>query len=325
MEELISVIIPVYKVEEYIDRCLDSVVSQTYHNLEIILIDDGSPDRCPEICDNWAKKDSRFKVIHQKNMGVAEARNTGLDSFTGKYLAFVDSDDCIEPDMIETLYRKLKVTEADIVICGIDKKNIDGTDWIEQYPICNEVLTSEGVFRRSIENGGWQYTVLWNKLYTREVIGDVRFISKKIHEDEMFCSILFTRCKKVVCMEKKLYHYLQRPNSIMTGSDAIEHLDGVEAMIRRYYIVKENGMKKFCTPLVDIIICVYVNLPKTLTKQETKEQKKRIQEIYKMIQVMYMDYNVFFHVIPPGNAVLFIHNIIYGIKQKLRIFKKKRN
>lgn len=114
----ISVIVPVYKTEQYLNRCVQSITDQTYKNLEIILVDDGSPDNCPEMCDQWAKKDERIKVIHKRNGGISSARNAGLDSATGDYIMFADSDDWMEPDMAEFLYRLIVKYDADISRCG---------------------------------------------------------------------------------------------------------------------------------------------------------------------------------------------------------------
>ena len=126
-EELISIIVPVYKVEKYLDKCINSIVSQTYKNLEVILVDDGSPDSCGKMCDEWTKKDTRIKVIHKENGGLSDARNFGLDCAKGKYIQFVDSDDYIEKDMIEFLYKNLKENNADISICSnymVDEENV---------------------------------------------------------------------------------------------------------------------------------------------------------------------------------------------------------
>ena len=119
MEDLISIIIPVYKVEKYIYKCIDSVLNQTYKNLEIILVDDGSPDKCPEICEEYAKKDNRIKIIHKKNGGLSDARNAGLKVATGKYIGFVDSDDYIEKDMYQVLYNNIIKTNSDISIVNL--------------------------------------------------------------------------------------------------------------------------------------------------------------------------------------------------------------
>ncbi len=125
--KLVSIVVPVYNVEKYLDRCLNSIVSQTYRNLEILLVDDGSPDHCPALCEEWAKKDLRIRVIHKKNAGLGMARNTGMELATGDYLCFVDSDDYIAPDMVEKALAMAERTEAEIVIFGLHKVNMQGT------------------------------------------------------------------------------------------------------------------------------------------------------------------------------------------------------
>ena len=133
----ISVIIPVYKVEEYISRCIKSVVDQTYSNLEIILVDDGSPDNCPAICDKWAEKDSRIKVIHKKNGGLSDARNAGMQIASGEFIGFVDSDDWISKEMYQLLYENMKENESDISACGVKLVWEDGAE--------SRSLTSAGI------------------------------------------------------------------------------------------------------------------------------------------------------------------------------------
>ena len=124
----ISVIIPVYKVEKYLNKCVESVINQTYKNLEILLVDDGSPDKCPEMCDAWAKKDSRIKVIHKQNGGVADARNIGIENATGKYIAFIDSDDYLNKTMYQKLFEKITTTNSDICMCGFINVYEDGCE-----------------------------------------------------------------------------------------------------------------------------------------------------------------------------------------------------
>ena len=118
--DLISVIVPVYRTEAYLDRCIESIVDQTYTNLEIILVDDGSPDRCPQMCDEWARRDTRIRVIHKKNGGLSDARNAGMAAATGEYIGFVDSDDWIKPDMFRLLYEKMEQMQSDIAACGVE-------------------------------------------------------------------------------------------------------------------------------------------------------------------------------------------------------------
>lgn len=163
---LISIIIPVYNVEQYLDRCLDSIVKQTYSVLDIILIDDGSKDSSSEICDTWAKKDRRIHVIHQKNSGQAAARNVGLAIAKGKYIAFVDSDDVVEPDYISTMLNAAMTHNADLVICSFfDHMKPDHM----VTPLPDSIQSGLETFHSAISHDDWHYRPVWNRLYTRDL------------------------------------------------------------------------------------------------------------------------------------------------------------
>ena len=163
----ISVIVPIYKVEKYLRRCVNSILRQSYTKLEILLIDDGSPDACPEICEAYAKTDSRVRVIHKENGGLSSARNTGLEIAEGEYIAFVDGDDYIHSEMLKQLYHALKDTDADLSVCNLQYVNEEGYK-IPTYPdtiIENELLNADEDFLKSQKNFGYYYIVVWNKHY----------------------------------------------------------------------------------------------------------------------------------------------------------------
>ena len=247
MKPLISVIIPIYNVEEYLVRCVNSVLNQTYQNLEIILVDDGSPDNSPRMCDEFAKKDSRIKVIHKKNGGLSSARNAGLDIATGEYVAFLDSDDYIHPQMYEKLLTSLQANTADMVICGVHYVNEDGTDFdkVEPCPIKNEVLTQDEVFAKLSKPAGFYYVTTWNKLYKKSIFNNIRFPEGKIHEDEFTIHYIVAECEKIACVKEELYHYVQRSESIMHTTFSIKRLDGAWACYDRYLFFKKRGQKEF--------------------------------------------------------------------------------
>lgn len=217
--KLISVIVPVYKVEKYIEKCVDSIIAQTYDNLEIILVDDGSPDKCPHICDRYKEMDGRIKVIHKENGGLSSARNAGLAMCSGECIAFIDSDDCIAEDYIEKLYSAMETENADIAMCDFLYTG-SLTDYNNEY---NQLhfprFTADGreAVRRyySAENGT-ALVVAWGKLYRRELFRTLRYPVGRIHEDEFVFAELMLNCKKAVWIEEKLYFYLQRENSIMS-------------------------------------------------------------------------------------------------------------
>lgn len=213
MNSLISVIVPIYKVEKYLRKCIESILSQTYTNLEIILVDDGSPDKCGEICDEYEKKDSRIKVIHKKNGGLSDARNAGLDIMAGNYVAFVDSDDWIEPQMYEHLLAKLHYFHADISIggvsCDLDDNGIINTEKIVSYDSApfseGNVKTMHRFFTTS-----W---AAWDKLYDADLFRDIRYPVGEINEDEAIVLQLLSKCTRVCYTNEVFYHYMRRPSS----------------------------------------------------------------------------------------------------------------
>lgn len=216
--ELVSIIVPIYNVEKYLDKCVESVVNQTYKSLEIILVDDGSPDNCPKMCDDWAKKDSRIKVIHKNNGGISKARNCGIDKATGEYLMFVDSDDWIDENTVEELYRIAKNENVDIVSYSLIKEYSENTvNNINDVKYC--IYYKEEFYEKLIDDDNVAGFV-WNKFFKRSLIGNQRFDSD-LHccEDLEFCSRVFMNCCKVAYTTCKFYHYRQRLDSITGNFD----------------------------------------------------------------------------------------------------------
>ncbi len=211
----ISVIIPVYNVREYLGKCVDSVISQTFKDLEIILVDDGSTDGSGELCDEIQKKDSRVNVIHQKNQGLAVARNVGLDIAKGEWIAFLDSDDWIQPEMYEELINLANSYTAEIVSCATHRCES------EDVPIPNldnkiVVMNESQIVKELISTEILRFEV-WNKLWKKTLIDDVRFIPKQVSEDVHFDRILFSRVDKIVHINKVMHNYrVNRPGSTNT-------------------------------------------------------------------------------------------------------------
>ncbi len=214
MIELISVIVPVYNVEKYLARCIDSILVQTYKNIEILLIDDGALDNSGNICDEYEKKDMRVKVIHKKNGGLSDARNCGIENATGDFLSFIDSDDWIEPEFLETLYNSLKENNADISVVGINKFYDDGRV-VEE--ICPPVGCVDDTTQRCmlLERYMVYSVVAWNKLYKKEMFDEIRYPKGYIHEDEYVAHKLMYKAERVCFSDRPLYNYYQRTNSIM--------------------------------------------------------------------------------------------------------------
>jgi len=218
-QELITVIVPIYNVEKYLSKCIDSILNQTYTNLEIILVDDGSQDNCGKICDEYAKKDNRIKVIHKENGGVSQARNVGLDNANGEFIAFIDSDDYIEKEMLYILKNNIK--NVDLSVCG-SQKVIDN-NIIEQFKIEKDVTTHKNKFMQSMFYGKkhkYKYQgLLVDKLYKNEIIKNynLRFDEEiKYNEDRLFVFEYTNNCDNGVCISNYMgYNYFQRENSAM--------------------------------------------------------------------------------------------------------------
>ncbi len=233
----ISVIVPVYKVEDYLHRCVQSILSQTLKDLEVILVDDGSPDGCGVICEEFAAKDSRVKVIHKENGGLSDARNAGLDMATGDYIGFVDSDDHIRPTMYQRLLQALEENGADMSLCNY--AYVDGQDRVDGTMRCS---MESGVLSRSaalerLDTASPDYSfyvTAWNKLYKRSLFDSLRFPVGKLHEDEFVAHHIFDRCRCIAVVGEELYRYVQRSGSIMRGGVSVRSLDGVYALYDRY-------------------------------------------------------------------------------------------
>lgn len=218
-KDLISIIVPVYNVEAYLDRCMESILKQTYKRLEIILVDDGSTDSSGEKCDAYAKQDSRIKVIHKKNGGLSDARNAGLALATGDYIGYVDSDDWIEPDMYQYLYDACVEHDAELAVCRYfreyqDRTEASGTG--EIVPLSRDELLKIYI------SGNDEYVIynsVWSKLFKRELVADLIFPKGRNSEDIMYTTRAFCRLDRAVYIDRCLYHYvLDREGSIMNVS-----------------------------------------------------------------------------------------------------------
>lgn len=219
MNELISIIVPIYNVSEYIDRCLESLLKQTYENLEIIVVDDGSTDNSVEICNYYATKYlGRLRVIHTDNCGVSVARNTGLKIAKGEYITFVDGDDWVEPDMLETLLYNLYMHNADISSCGMKEDYDNGESVLQKQQEC--ICISQKQMFHEVLCNKYVYGYVWNKLFKKELIQDIVFDkSLFIQEDMDFVMKYLKNCKKCVYTMGEYYHYRKRRDSATGEAD----------------------------------------------------------------------------------------------------------
>lgn len=229
----ISVVVPIYNVEKYLPRCIESLLAQTYQNLEIILVDDGATDRSAEICDEYAKKDARIKVIHKENGGLSDARNAGTKAATGTYIGFVDSDDFIVPDMYEKMATALAEQNADIAVCNYLYVDEDGKALAERngsLPIEDKVLSGKEAVKKLVGPEYAYWVTAWNRLYRSEIAKAVPFPKGKIHEDEYTAHMFYDKAEKVVGVSSAAYQYVVRENSIMTKKYGTRNLDYIDAL-----------------------------------------------------------------------------------------------
>lgn len=252
MEPLISVIVPIYKVEEYLSRCVDSIINQTYKNLEIILVDDGSPDNCPKICDDYAKMDNRIKVIHKENGGLSDARNAGMNVATGEYISFIDSDDWIENSMFEEMLNRMHEDKSDVVSCGVKWVKENG-DLIRNVTVNSEIVLNKQDSLKEIINDGLLKQHVWNKLYKAEIIQEIPFEKGKYHEDVFWSYLVFSNVEKVSIITESFYCYVQRKESIMGAGYSPKRLDALDAMLKRCEYMKSNF-----PDLYDLSLSVYL-------------------------------------------------------------------
>lgn len=275
----ISVVVPVYNVEKYFDNCVESLVNQTYSELEIILVDDGSSDGCPQMCDEWAGKDTRIKVIHKTNGGLSDARNAGMKIATGKYISFIDSDDYIALDFFETLLSVMKKENSDIVECGVVKFYEDSR--FEKYSDDLAVTTFETESALSgliAENPFHQH--VWNKLYKTKLVKDIPYAFGKLNEDEFWTYQAFGRAQKVSKINKTMYYYFQRSGSIMGESYNIRRIDALEGKSNRQKYIEKNYPNLALQAKIDFYgscMFAYQCVLKYLSGKEKREAVARIK------------------------------------------------
>lgn len=211
----LSVIIPVYRVEQTLGRCVESIIGQTFADFELILVDDGSPDRCPQMCDEFAKNDTRIHVIHKENGGLSDARNAGIDKAKGEYITFVDSDDYLEPDTYKPLMDKLDLQPA-IDILEYPVSCFEGSP--QHKIVVFSVAEYTDMTDYWLRGNGYEHAYMWNKIFKSSLFHDVRFSKGRVFEDVDIMPRLLARCHTLTTTEKGLYHYCFNPNGITSNA-----------------------------------------------------------------------------------------------------------
>ena len=285
MKPKISIIVPIYNVEKYLIRCIDSILSQTFKELEVILVDDGSPDNCAQICDKYSAIDNRIKVIHKSNGGLSSARNAGLDIAQGEFIGFIDSDDWISSRMYEVLYNLCTEYNADIAECCYKKvykdtiiKEIESNNSIK---VLNNIKVLEEMYKDSFAGS----TVSVNKLYKSSLFKNIRFPEGKLNEDQFTTYKLYFNSKKVVATNECLYYYYQSPQSIMRSEFSIKKLDAIEALEETRLFYEKNKLYNLIL-WHDTLYCFVLIKYYCILKKEGKlycNRRKVIKDTYKKL------------------------------------------
>ena len=282
---LISVIVPVYKVEAYLNRCVNSIVNQSYPELEIILVDDGSPDNCPAMCDTWADRDSRIHVIHKENGGLSDARNAGMAQASGEYISFVDSDDWIAAEMLDNLLESIRKNESDIAACTVEMVWEDGSP--------NQLLTVQTncvLNREEAQKALFEETLLkqpvWYKLYRKETIQGIPFEVGKQHEDVFWSYQAIGNANHVSLIDYIGYYYTQRTGSIMGEGYSLKRLDAMEAYEKRFRYMQANFPELVEKAKISIVEnCIYHG--QMALKYLSKNEKDEAFDYLNSIMVKY--------------------------------------
>lgn len=276
---MISIIIPIYNVEKYLNKCIDSILNQTYSDLEIILVDDGSTDKSSEICEYYKEIDNRIRVIHKKNGGLSEARNVGIDIAKGEYIAFLDSDDWADENLYKRLYQLSQKYSSDISMCSFKwvQNEKEVLNKIDEEIVYSNLEALNKIYDKNYTN----IIVAWNKLYHRKLFDNLRYPVGKIHEDEFLTPILIHRANKISITNKELIYYRQNSNSITNSKFSVKRLDYIYALENRLNYFNQNSLEKLYKKgvwlLMDNIIRFYY-----IIKNSDIPEKKQLMKMLKV-------------------------------------------
>ena len=286
-DSTISIIVPVYDVEKYVSDCLDSILNQTYKDIEVIVIDDGSTDQSGAICDTYKKKDSRIKVFHQENKGLSAAKNAGIENASGKYLMFIDSDDSITADMCEKLMNAASNNDGDMVLCNVlyvNEENQPISEVPDSYKKLNDCTMTGREFIKSLcDNYNVAFVISCNKLYKNEILRDFRCIEGLFEEDEAGIQHIANKCKKITFISDFCYLYRQRNGSIMNKQHNLKKLDNTLGLLDRLeFIKKHNYEEDTIYRLEDEIINDFIRSVRSLDRKN-RTHIAEIKRFHKML------------------------------------------
>lgn len=315
----ISVIVPVYKVEKYLSRCVESILAQTFQDYELILVDDGSPDRCGQMCDSYADKDSRIRVIHRENGGLSAARNTGIEhvlSGSGTHwLTFIDSDDWIHPEYLNFLLSAAISSNVDISVCRYEEKN----EFSEYDHVNNlfDVYDTEDLFVNHRVN----MVVAWGKLYRKIIFKNLRFPYGKLNEDEFTTYKALFRYKSVAFLDNALYFYFQNPKSIMQSKWTKGRLDGIEAISNQIPYFKNMGLKKAYSSSAKSLMFSCAKAAAKLREFYPEDKRTRLQYINKYYCCKFRYFGRFLTQEDKKMICKYLHPTWFSIKKRLKKIK----
>lgn len=280
----ISIIVPVYNVEKYLDRCIDSILNQDFEDFELILVNDGATDQCPEICDKYRKKDERIIVLNKENGGLSSARNAGLNIARGEYVGFVDSDDWISRNMYSMLYQICEKENLDMSICGV-KLCFDDERKNKLYYKSDSVrvMTKEEALKELFVYSSFGEEA-WNKLYKRHIFKEIRYPEGKIHEDTFCICEILEQCRRIGYITEIGYYYYQRNDSIMNINKKIPVIDKIEAVSIVLDYLKSQHSEIYNEGLYNIGSSPLKNLKNILesSSEMAKQYKKELKDFYKI-------------------------------------------
>lgn len=280
----ISIIVPVYQVEKYIAQCIESVLNQTLTDFELILIDDGSTDNSGSICDSYAKTDARITVIHTENNGAATARNKGLDLSSGRYIVFLDGDDYLAENMLERLREEIEGSEYDVAVCDFLNILPDERDNFCLHLKENTVSGREVLEHLKNEKNYGVWTIVWNKIYKREVLKDLKFPDGKYFEDEFFSNSLYLKINQIHIIPDILCYHRVLSSSTMNTQKAENYLDLLDALKERLIIYFEHNYSEVET--YKVLIYLLEPFSSCCQAKFSGNNKKRLQEIRKFIKTV---------------------------------------
>lgn len=322
MDTLISVIVPVYNVEKYLKRCVTSIQKQSYQNLQIILVDDGSTDSCGELCDQLAKVDDRIKVLHKKNGGLSSARNYGLDYADGELIAFVDSDDYIHPKMYEHMIHVMYEKDADMVVCGFqeiyeENKVYESLSFEKMREETPNIVENDDI-PAQLKIRDVQTVVQWNKLYKKNIFEDLRYPNGRVHEDVFVIHQELWKCKKVAYLTNPYYYYVQRKDSIMHAVSEKNLRDTIDGYEERIAFYDERCCKSAADQAAEMLL-TYILWKYDSADRSQKEIRKWLGNELKWHYLSYKDrgINLDAYKLPASNLFL------YRIDKKFQKLKRR--